>query len=164
MSRRHIGAAVAVAVALTFPVPGLAARYHVGFERDADSASVRAAVEQATGNRAAELHGLHALAVDAEPGSLERIAGVDWVERARVRRLAFAPTDPLAPRQWYATANRAYDAWATPPPLAAVRVAVIDSGIDLGASRPRIAHRRREELRRRHGAGHARATGRSSPA
>ncbi len=36
-----------------------------------------------------------------------------------------------------------------------VRVAVIDSGVDLGTSRPRSAHRRLEELRRRHGAGHA---------
>ena len=63
---------------------------------------------------------------------LRGIDGIAWVERERVRRLAFAPSDPLAFRQWYAVANRAYDAWATPPPLAPVRVAVIDSGIDLG--------------------------------
>ena len=64
-------------------------------------------------------------------GPLDGVPGVAWVERARIRRLAFAPTDPLAPRQWYAAANRSYDAWETPPPLAPVRVAVIDSGIDL---------------------------------
>jgi subtilisin family serine protease len=54
------------------------------------------------------------------------------VDPSKPRALAFAPSDPLSPRQWYAVANHAYDAWATPPPLAAVRVAVIDSGIDLG--------------------------------
>jgi hypothetical protein len=69
--------------------------------------------------------------VDASPSELRGIHGVAWVERASNRRLAFAPTDPLAPRQWYATANHAYDAWETAPPLAPVRVAVIDSGVDL---------------------------------
>jgi subtilisin family serine protease len=55
-----------------------------------------------------------------------------WSPRRRSRGLAFSPTDPLATRQWYAVANRAYDAWQTLPPLAPVRVAVIDSGVDLG--------------------------------
>jgi hypothetical protein len=55
-----------------------------------------------------------------------------WAPRRRSRRLAFTPTDPLATRQWYAVANRAYDAWQAVPPLAPVRVAVIDSGVDLG--------------------------------
>ncbi|MBM3678423.1 MAG: hypothetical protein FJW96_11160, partial [Actinobacteria bacterium] len=31
---------------------------------------------------------------------------------------------------WYLAANRTFDAWATPPPLTPVRVAIIDSGID----------------------------------
>jgi subtilisin family serine protease len=44
---------------------------------------------------------------------------------------AFRPTDPLASRQWYLGADRSFDAWPTPPALAPVRVAVIDSGIDL---------------------------------
>lgn len=64
-------------------------------------------------------------AVDASP---HRSTGASPAEP---RRLSFAPTDPLAPRQWYAVANRAYDAWTTRPPLAPVRVAVIDSGADL---------------------------------
>ena len=59
-------------------------------------------------------------------------ASPTWSPRRRSRRLEFSPTDPLATRQWYAVANRAYDAWPTLPPLAPVRVAVIDSGIDLG--------------------------------
>lgn len=45
---------------------------------------------------------------------------------------AWAPNDPLLPRQWYAVQNRAFDFWAEPPLLAPVRVAVIDSGIDAG--------------------------------
>ncbi len=90
------------------------------------------AVERATGQRPTSLAPLRALAVDVPTGAaLDDVPGVAWVERDRSRRLAFAPTDPLAPRQWYATANRSYDAWETPPPLAPVRVAVIDSGVDL---------------------------------
>jgi subtilisin family serine protease len=44
----------------------------------------------------------------------------------------FAPNDPLAPRQWYLAKDRAFDSWSELPDLPAVRVAVIDSGIDLG--------------------------------
>ena len=69
--------------------------------------------------------------VDAAPAQLRGLAGVAWVEPAVVRRLAFAPTDPLAIRQWYIGATHAFDAWDLLPPLAPVRVAVIDSGIDL---------------------------------
>jgi serine protease len=129
---RALPGALAVAAALVLPAHAPAARYHVGLRADASPVAVAAAVERRTGRRAVVLPGLHALAVDARPGLLEGIDGVAWVERDRVRRVAFVPTDPLAPRQWYATANRAYDAWETPPPLAAVRVAVIDSGVDLG--------------------------------
>jgi serine protease len=46
--------------------------------------------------------------------------------------LAFAPTDPLAPKQWYLVQDRAFDAWPTLPELPPVKVAVIDSGIDGG--------------------------------
>ncbi len=90
-----------------------------------------AAVERATGTRPTSLAPLRALSVEAPPTELRDIAGVAWVEPDRVRRVSFVPTDPLAQKQWYAVANRAYDAWETLPPLASVRVAVIDSGIDL---------------------------------
>jgi subtilisin family serine protease len=51
----------------------------------------------------------------------------------KVRRLAFTATDPFAPRQWYLTQIRAFDYWpVVPTTLAPVRVAIIDSGIDLG--------------------------------
>jgi subtilisin family serine protease len=44
---------------------------------------------------------------------------------------AFAPSDPLAPKQWYLQDDHAFDAWAEPPTtLAPVKVAVVDSGID----------------------------------
>ena len=45
---------------------------------------------------------------------------------------AFEPGDPLVPRQWYLVPDRPFDLWPVPPTLAPVRVAVIDSGIDLG--------------------------------
>ncbi|MBA2461790.1 MAG: hypothetical protein H0V45_08525, partial [Actinobacteria bacterium] len=53
-------------------------------------------------------------------------AGAAAVER----RLAFVPEDPLAAKQWYLLANRAFDFWPAPPLLPPVRVAVIDSGVD----------------------------------
>ncbi len=44
----------------------------------------------------------------------------------------FAPTDPLTSRQWYLSQIHAFDFWPDAPPvLAPVRVAVIDSGLDL---------------------------------
>ena len=45
----------------------------------------------------------------------------------------FAPNDPLAVRQWYLNAIHAFDFWPEDPvdDLAPVRVAIIDSGIDL---------------------------------
>lgn len=43
---------------------------------------------------------------------------------------AFVPNDPLTPRQWHLASTRAFDSWAEPPPLAPVKVAIIDSGID----------------------------------
>ena len=130
MARALLGA-LACSAALAFPAATMAARSHVGLEPGADPAVVARAVERATGTHVERLAPFRALTVDAEPAAVRAVPGVAWVERARERRLAFAPTDPLAPRQWYAIANRSYDAWATPPPLAPVRVAVIDSGVDL---------------------------------
>jgi subtilisin family serine protease len=130
-----------VVAALVVPAPALAARLHVGLAPGADPQAVAAAIEARTGRPAEILQGLDAIAVDAAPARLRGLRGVAWVEPNTVRRLAFEPTDPLAVRQWYATATRAYDAWATLPPLAPVRVAVIDSGIDLAHPDllPRIA-------------------------
>jgi len=50
---------------------------------------------------------------------------------AAIAAAAFTPTDPLAPRQWYLTADHAFDYFPELlPQLPAVRVAVIDSGLD----------------------------------
>jgi subtilisin family serine protease len=47
-------------------------------------------------------------------------------------RTAFSPNDPLAPRQWYLTQDRVFNAFDGLPLLKPVRVAVIDSGVDAG--------------------------------
>ena len=53
---------------------------------------------------------------------------------------AFAPADPLAPKEWFLVDDHAFDAWATPPTgLAPVKVAIVDSGID--SSLPEFAGR-----------------------
>lgn len=68
--------------------------------------------------------------------AVARVRGVAWVEPVRALRVpAFEPDDPFAPQQWYLGADRAFDYWsalAKPPTLPAVKVAVIDSGLDLG--------------------------------
>ena len=142
MTRRARLGLLGAVVALVGPGQALAAgRVHAGVEPDADPHAVAAAVERATGRRAEALDGLHALSVEAAPAQVRAVPGVTWVEREVVRRLAFNPTDPLATRQWYSVATHAYDAWEMLPPLAPVRVAVIDSGIDLSHPDlvPRIA-------------------------
>ena len=45
---------------------------------------------------------------------------------------AFVPTDPLAAGQWYLAQDHAFDFWPELPVLAPVKVAVFDSGIDVG--------------------------------
>jgi subtilisin family serine protease len=56
-------------------------------------------------------------------------------------RAWFTPTDPLAPKQWYLAQDHAFDFWpdSAPPVLPPVKVAVIDSGIDL--THPDLASR-----------------------
>ena len=46
--------------------------------------------------------------------------------------VAFGNTEPLAAQQWYLAQDRAWSYWPEQPPLATVKVAVIDSGIDYG--------------------------------
>jgi subtilisin family serine protease len=45
---------------------------------------------------------------------------------------AFTVTDPLVSKQWYLGAIRAFDLWPTQPVLEPVKVAIVDSGIDVG--------------------------------
>jgi subtilisin family serine protease len=58
---------------------------------------------------------------------------------ASARVPSFSPSDPLAARQWHLAATHVFDRWSLPPVLPAVRVAVIDSGVD--ASHPDLAGR-----------------------
>lgn len=43
---------------------------------------------------------------------------------------AFTPSNAYYGKQWYLSQDNAFDAWAAPPMLDSVKVAVIDSGID----------------------------------
>lgn len=63
----------------------------------------------------------------AAPEIGERSSGITALEGSTL-----VTNDPLAPEQWYLGRTRALDGWAELPSLAPVRVAVIDSGIDLG--------------------------------
>ena len=130
--KRAAWIAVGVA-ALATAGPAAAARFAVGLEGDAPATSVAAKLEGLTGGTVGyDLLDLGALTLDAPHArGVGRLAAVRYVERLdRARRPAYAPSDPLAPRQWYLQQVRAFDAWAEQPPLAGPLVAVIDSGID----------------------------------
>ena len=126
---------VVVAAALLAPAAD-AGRYAVGVRTIADLPRLRAALPNAE-----SLAPIPALVVDqAAPPRLADLPGATYVERLGSRRLAFAPNDPLAAKQWNLNATRAFDFWdssalalALPP----VRVAIIDSGID--ATHPELA-------------------------
>ena len=126
-------AATAVAAAaLVVPAHAGAARFAVGVD---PSTSLPRVAESLTafGQVSRDLTRLHVLVVDAPSmRGAKRVHGVRWVEwlGSRRRRLAFTPTDPLAARQWYLQQDRAFDFWPDAPVLPAVKVAVIDSGID----------------------------------
>lgn len=136
-------AVTAAVVALAAPAGAAAGRYAVGLAPGADTQAVRSEVERRTGERVESLAPLPALLATAPSArTLQGIPGVRYVELLTERRPAFAPNDPLVARQWYLGQNRAYDAWQTAEelaPLAAVRVAVIDSGID--GTHPELAPR-----------------------
>ena len=133
--------AVVAAAAAVLAVPataGAGTRYAVGLEPAARHAAVRERLERA-GLAVESLAPIPALVVETAGPPPPRLAGVRYVERLGVRRLALTLNDPLVPRQWYLSFNRAYDAWEVPPPLAPVQVAVIDSGVD--ANHPELASR-----------------------
>ncbi len=132
MSRRTAVAALAVAAALAGPAAAEAGRYAVGLRAGADRVAVRAALEHGA-ERVESLAPLPAFVVETNaPRRLGRLPGVRYVEPLRRRAPTYMPGDPLAPRQWYLSHVRAFAAWEVLPPLARVRVAVIDSGLDLG--------------------------------
>ena len=127
-------AGAAFVAALLPAAPAQAARFAVGVEPGASAARVSAAVERVTGARVdRSLERLRAVVVETRSArGLRGIPGVAYVERLGTRRLAFTPTDPLAPKQWHLEQDRATTFWPEFPALAGPKVAVIDSGLDGG--------------------------------
>jgi len=114
--------------------PAEAARFAVGLVDAGRAADVARRAESISGGSASSLAPMPALVLRARHArGVARIPGVAYVERIRpTRRLAFTPVDPFFSRQWYVAYDRAFDFWPEVPFLPAARVAVIDSGIDLG--------------------------------
>jgi hypothetical protein len=108
------------------PADHRAAQHWAVGARPSDFARVRAQLPKAQ----VLLPGRAVVVVGEKP----RVNGAQFVERLdRTRRgLAFDSTEPLAGKQWYLPADRAWNFWPVAPKLATVRVAVIDSGIDFG--------------------------------
>ena len=126
--------AAAAAAALALSGNAFAARFAVGV--DPASSLPRVAERlHAYGSVSGDLRRLHVLVVDGTTvRGVKRIDGVRWVEwlGSRNRRVAFVPNDLLASKQWYLQQDRAFDFWPTEAPLLPpVKVAVVDSGIDL---------------------------------
>jgi subtilisin family serine protease len=131
MIRRAAVFAGVVALGLGVAATADAARFAVGLAPAVDRASVVQELRARGATGIVDLAPIPALAVSApHVGALRGVIGARYVEALRTRKAAFAPNDPLVPRQWYAAQNRSFDAWAELPPFAGVRVAVIDSGID----------------------------------
>jgi hypothetical protein len=131
MRARRAGALAALALCLGTAPMADAARLAVGLAPGADRAEVADRLRARGARGVVDLAPLPALAVSApRAAALRGIRGTRYVEVLGSRRQAFVPNDPFLQRQWYATQNRAFDFWPEPPPLAPVRVAVIDSGVD----------------------------------
>ena len=127
-----------VSVWLALPATADAARVAVGIAPRADADAVSRAIERRTGRRPESLKPIPALLVDLPAGvSLSGIRGVRYVEPLVTRRLAFTPSDPLVPKQWYLGYSGFYAPWITLPSFEPIPVAVIDSGVD--ATHPDLA-------------------------
>ena len=139
-------AGLAAATVLASPAGAASGELSVQVADGADAAQLERSVAAATGGRlVANLRALDTLVfsvdeLDADSARAARLAGVRSVERlTATRRLAFEPNDPLAPRQWYLGAIRAFDFWPDAPLQPPVRVAIVDSGVDGG--HPELAGR-----------------------
>jgi len=131
--RRILVLAGVVAATLALPATAGAARVAVGVAKGAKQAVVARSIQQRTGTRPESLEPIPAFVVDVPLGvSLRGIRGVRYVEPLVTRHLAFTPTDPLAPKQWYLPYSGFYSPWVTLPSFEPIPVAVIDSGVDAG--------------------------------
>ena len=86
------------------------------------------------GSVSRDLGRMHVLVVQGNSiRGVRRVEGVRWAEwlGTRSRRVAFTPNDTLAAKQWYLQQDRAFDSWPEMPLLPSVKVAVLDSGIDV---------------------------------
>jgi subtilisin family serine protease len=129
---KRLVATLAVFAALATTSAADATTFAVGLERGADATRTARALERLSGSPVESLAPIPALVVEAADGSaLRRVEGIRYVERLGARRLSYVPGDPLVARQWYLAASRFYEPWLTLPSLPPVRVAVIDSGIDV---------------------------------
>jgi subtilisin family serine protease len=124
---------VAAVVAAVLPAQGHSARYAVGAQPGVRLDGLAARLAAVSNGRVSdERRALRVLTVHGSSRGLRRVRGVAWVERlGRARRVSFTASDPLARLQWYLAATHAFDSWVAPPALPAVRVAVVDSGLDL---------------------------------
>ena len=121
-----------ITIALAFPGAAQAARFAVGVAAGTDASALARTLEARTGGTTSTI-GPFAVALEAPSArGVAALRGVTYVERLTAsRRVAFVPTDPFFPRQWYIPAVRAFEAWAFRPAwLRDVKVAIIDSGID----------------------------------
>ena len=131
--RRLVVALLVTAAWLALPGTAGAARVAVGIVKGANAADVARAVEQRTGRRPESLRPIPALVVDLPKGvSLRGVRGVRYVEPLATRHLAFTPTDPLVPKQWYLPFSGFYAPWVTLPSFEPIPVAIVDSGVDAG--------------------------------
>jgi subtilisin family serine protease len=131
--RRAAALAAAAVAALVVSAAANAARFAVGVDRAASLSSVAQGL-RAYGSVSGELGRMHVLVVEGRSiRGVRSVDGVRWAEwlGSRSRRVAFAPNDTLAPKQWYLQQDRAFDFWTEAPLLPPVKVAVVDSGIDL---------------------------------
>jgi subtilisin family serine protease len=130
--RRLVLVAALVSVWIVSPSGAhVSVRVAVGLAPGADPQAVSSAIERRTGNAPESLAPIQALLVDVPSGtSFRGIRGVRYVEPLLERRLAYTPSDPLVPKQWYLTYSGFYSPWVTLPSFEPIPVAVIDSGVD----------------------------------
>jgi subtilisin family serine protease len=131
VTARAAAVAGSLALCLAAAPTAAAARFAVGIVPGADHAAVVQQLRAQGATGFVDLSPIPALVVSApRAAALQGVPGARYVEPLRSRRESFEPNDPFLARQWYAAQNRAFESWTELPPLAPVRIAVIDSGVD----------------------------------
>ncbi len=135
-------------------------RVLVRFRTDLSDAAVAAATGDPRSSVEEEIGALRIKAVSARAGGVEELVSrlrrnpnVVYAEAETVRRVSVTPNDPYYPRQWGHTATRAPQAWGISKGSTAVRIGIVDTGIDLN----------HPDLRYRYAAGYDFLRGDGSP-